>query len=74
MNTLLERATGFSTACHGRTRFYPERGIGNFACSSCLVTAAMAKYWTTDLQFKVVDECLQLLEPVQRKTTILNLK
>jgi hypothetical protein len=22
-------------------------------------TAAMAKYWTTDLQCKVVDECLQ---------------
>jgi len=23
-------------------------------------TAAMAKYWTTDLQCKVIDECLQL--------------
>ena len=23
-------------------------------------TASMAKYWTTDLQFKVMDECVQL--------------
>ena len=25
-----------------------------------VATAAMAKYWTTDLQCKVMDECLQL--------------
>ncbi|MEM9123806.1 MAG: acyl-CoA dehydrogenase family protein, partial [Pseudomonadota bacterium] len=24
------------------------------------VTASMAKYWTTDLQCKIVDECLQM--------------
>ena len=48
-----------------------DQGAGRRACSSTtasprhlkgeldVATAAMAKYWTTDLQCEVIDECLQ---------------
>jgi len=42
-------------------RVFVDRGIGLSLDGKLDVeTAAMAKYWTTDLQCKVVDECLQL--------------
>jgi alkylation response protein AidB-like acyl-CoA dehydrogenase len=42
-------------------RVFVDRCIGlSLQGELAIETAAMAKYWTTDLQCKVVDECLQL--------------
>jgi len=42
-------------------RVFVDRCIGlSLQGDLAIETAAMAKYWTTDLQCKVVDECLQL--------------
>ncbi|MEH2535352.1 alkylation response protein AidB-like acyl-CoA dehydrogenase [Bradyrhizobium sp. AZCC 1588] len=42
-------------------RVFVDRCIGlSLEANLDVETAAMAKYWTTDLQCKVVDECLQL--------------
>ena len=69
------KAFGKAIAEFQNTRFKlaelkTETQIGRVFVDKCLElvcddkldveTAAMAKYWTTDLQCKVVDECLQL--------------
>src|SRR5216683_3920884 len=42
-------------------RVFIDRCIGlSLQGELTIETAAMAKYWTTDLQCKVIDECLQL--------------
>ncbi len=42
-------------------RVFVDDCIGRFVAGKFdPVTAAMAKYWATELQFKVMDECLQL--------------
>ncbi len=73
--TKQRRAFGKAIAEFQNTRFKlaelrTETQIGRVFVDKCLElvcddkldveTAAMAKYWTTDLQCKVVDECLQL--------------
>jgi acyl-CoA dehydrogenase len=50
--------------CMTRTRVcrvFLDSCIGRFLSGSLdTVTAAMAKYWLTDCQFRVIDECVQL--------------
>ena len=48
------------TKAHGRARVRRRlRGAASARASSTSPTAAMAKYWTTDLQCELIDECLQ---------------
>ena len=60
----------FQTARHALAELKTEVQIGRVFVDQCIAlklagkldaaTASMAKYWTTDLQFKVMDRCVQL--------------
>jgi acyl-CoA dehydrogenase len=60
----------FQTARHTLAELKTEVQIGRVFVDRCIelklagkldaATASMAKYWTTDLQFKVMDRCVQL--------------
>ena len=60
----------FQTARHALAELKTEVQIGRGFVDQCIAlklagkldaaTASMAKYWTTDLQFKVMDRCVQL--------------
>ncbi|EIF82778.1 acyl-CoA dehydrogenase, partial [Burkholderia pseudomallei 354a] len=60
----------FQTSRHALAELKSEIQIGRVFVDKCIelqlagkldaATASMAKYWTTDLQFKVIDRCVQL--------------
>lgn len=60
----------FQTSRHGLAELKTEIQIGRVFVDKCIdlklarqldaATASMAKYWSSDLQFKVIDRCVQL--------------